>query len=152
MANHVLKLRMEYWNAVHNGEKCFEIRENDRGYQKTDTVQFQMVDKEGKIIESPINCKITFEITYVLPGYALKDGWVVFGIKKKEEPVVGHKLQPLVNEARETDAMKMGRIAHDMMNLKPTERFDYPRWDRCITKPLKEPKKKRVIKGKKKRK
>lgn len=78
---HTLKLQKEFCDHVNEGLKPFEIRLNDRGYQKGDLVQFKAQDGFLSMHHS-INNE-TFVITYVLSGYGLKDGYVVFGIKKK---------------------------------------------------------------------
>lgn len=83
---HALKLDMHFANAVKRGDKCFEIRKNDRGFQQGDTVVFQVVNKEGRAAYprpelSPLYGKV-YEITYVLNGYGLKEDYVVFGIKE----------------------------------------------------------------------
>lgn len=36
MTTHTLKTNQEYWDAVRNGDKTFEARRNDRGFQKGD--------------------------------------------------------------------------------------------------------------------
>lgn len=41
---HHIKLNIEFCNDVLNGDKCFEIRENDRGYQRGDLVKFEPYD------------------------------------------------------------------------------------------------------------
>ena len=80
---HEIKLNIEYADAVLCGDKNFEVRLNDRGYQKGDRVIFNVI---SGIIEKnhPLN-DITFEITYVLGSFkGLADGWVAFGIKPVE--------------------------------------------------------------------
>lgn len=48
---HVLKLHENFVSAVNNGTKNFEIRYNDRGYQKGDLVKFNIVgDDTDKIL------------------------------------------------------------------------------------------------------
>ncbi len=76
---HNLKLREEFADAVYNGEKTFEIRLNDRGYQKGDRVTFTVIDANGSKREHPLN-EIEFKISYVLNGWGLKNGYVAFGI------------------------------------------------------------------------
>ena len=34
---HYIKIRQSFADAVYSGEKTFEVRKNDRGYQKGDT-------------------------------------------------------------------------------------------------------------------
>lgn len=78
---HYIKLRFEYAGAVLCGDKNFEIRYNDRGYQKGDLVRFSVVDEEGNRMNHELNHAM-FEISYLVHGYGLKDDWCVFGIKK----------------------------------------------------------------------
>lgn len=80
MQIHVLKLHKEFADAVLNGEKPFEVRYNDRGYQKGDYVKFQVMDGYFKE-EHPLN-ECVFEITYVLYGWGVKEDYVVFGIRE----------------------------------------------------------------------
>ena len=78
---HEIKIREEYADAVLSGEKSFEVRENDRGYQKGDTVHFHVICNLGLPLRHPLNDR-EFLITYVLSGWGLKDNWVAFSIKK----------------------------------------------------------------------
>lgn len=84
MKIHELKLGEGFADEVLSGQKCFEIRLNDRGYQKGDLIKFKVVDSLGISLPDPINNKL-FEITYVLSGWGLKEGYVVFGIRKTEK-------------------------------------------------------------------
>ena len=81
---HHIKLQKEFADAVLSGDKCFEIRENDRGYQKGDNVQFKVMDRSFEVYDHPLN-KVIYEITYVLNGWGLKNGFVVFGIREVKE-------------------------------------------------------------------
>lgn len=83
---HRIKLREEFADAVYNGEKSFEVvRNNDRCYQKGDTVIFTVIDDLGLVIDRhPLN-GVEYEITYVLSGWGLSDNIVAFAIKRKEE-------------------------------------------------------------------
>lgn len=84
---HKIKLSEDFAEAVLNGDKSFEIRNNDRGYQKGDTVIFKVVERGGMAMEvfnHPLN-GIEFEITYVLNGWGLKDGFVAFGIRRAND-------------------------------------------------------------------
>ena len=83
---HKIKLREDFIEPVVKGDKNFEIRFNDRGYQKGDYIKFIPVDKDGKEIQKIFMNKneeeiirSTYEITYVLNGWGLQDGYVVFG-------------------------------------------------------------------------
>lgn len=76
---HEIKLLVEFADAVFRGEKKFEVRKNDRGYQKGDRVRFRVVDAAGINVDHPLNdCK--YKITYVMSGWGIKNDYVVFGI------------------------------------------------------------------------
>ena len=81
---HYIKIRQSFADAVYSGEKTFEVRNNDRGYQKGDTVWFTVLrdDENIKVSDHPLN-KVPYEITYVLSGWGIEEGYVVFGIKIK---------------------------------------------------------------------
>ena len=75
------KLFLNFCDDVLSGDKIFEIRENDRGYQKGDRVVFQPYEPSDPFVKHPITDKV-YEITYVLNGWGLKNGYVVFGIRE----------------------------------------------------------------------
>ena len=81
---HRIKLLETFADAVLDGRKNFEVRENDRGYQRGDLVEFLVVNKLGNRVNHPLNSKL-FEITYVLSGWGIKDGYVVFGISRTSD-------------------------------------------------------------------
>jgi len=76
---HNLKIEETYAYAIVTGDKNFEVRYDDRGYQKGDIVRFQAVNEKGEPIDNMIN-GVNYTITYVLHGFGIKDGWCVFGI------------------------------------------------------------------------
>lgn len=77
---HHIKLNFHYADAVLSGQKNFEIRYNDRGYQRGDKVCFNVVDECGTTVCHPLS-RETFIITYLIHGFGLEQGWCVFGIK-----------------------------------------------------------------------
>lgn len=84
---HEIKILEEFADAVYAGDKTFEVRKNDRGYQKGDIVKFE-VRREGNSFtlparEHPLNGK-EYQITYVFSGWGIEEGYVVFGIKPVE--------------------------------------------------------------------
>lgn len=81
MTIHEIKLQEAFCDAVLSGNKSFEIRYNDRGYQKGDYIRFIPVTNTGLSFPHEIK-KETFEITYVLDGWGLKENYVALGIKK----------------------------------------------------------------------
>lgn len=80
---HKIKIVQPYADAVLSGDKTFEVRYDDRGYQKGDEIEFTVVDLEDgdSPVVHPLNGRI-FYITYVLHGVGIKEGWCVFGIKE----------------------------------------------------------------------
>lgn len=83
MKTHNIKLSIEFCDAVLSGEKTFEIRENDRGYQKGDKIKFNVVDPLGlPCFHELDHCE--FEITYVLSGWGIENGYVALSIKRVE--------------------------------------------------------------------
>ena len=76
---HKIKLSEEFADSVLFGDKTFEVRENDRGYQKGDLVQFNVIDKY-QIPTGHILSQETYRIKYVLSGWGIKEGFVVFSI------------------------------------------------------------------------
>ena len=79
MKTHRIKLNYEFQDDILSGEKTFEVRLNDRGYQKGDRVHFHVNDRKN--VEEPLDNK-TFEITYVLSGWGIEKDYVVFGIRE----------------------------------------------------------------------
>lgn len=84
MRTHKLKLDIAFCDAVLSGEKSFEIRKNDRGYQKGDHIKFVPVER-GEYIMYPCEHDISkkeYEITYVLSNLGIEEGYVVLAIKE----------------------------------------------------------------------
>lgn len=79
---HKIKIQKPYADAVLSGDKNFEVRYDDRGYQKGDEIEFTVIDsKDDNPIIHPLNGKKII-ITYVLHGWGIKEGYCVFGIKE----------------------------------------------------------------------
>jgi uncharacterized protein YqfB (UPF0267 family) len=63
--HHDLKIQPCYFEAVLNGDKTFEIRNNaDRGFQKGDTVTLKEIGSEGKFTGREIDVTITYVCSY----------------------------------------------------------------------------------------
>lgn len=80
---HDITLNYEFQQPILEGEKTFEVRFNDRGYQKGDLVKFHVFEGRKNVIE-PID-DMLFEITYVLSGWHIGDGYVVFSFRLYKE-------------------------------------------------------------------
>lgn len=79
---HNLKIRKDFADAVYCGEKTFEIRENDRGFQKGDIIIFDVRDDMMLRLDHPVN-SMEYEITYVLNDWGLREKYVALAIKPK---------------------------------------------------------------------
>ena len=88
---HEIKISQGFADAVYDGDKTFEVRENDRGYNRGDIIEFK-VHPIGRpdifLREHPLNWR-RYEITYVLSGWGIEPGNVVFGIRPIIEKAAG---------------------------------------------------------------
>ena len=82
---HTLKCWSPYWDAISNGEKNFDVRRDDRGFQKGDTVILQKFDpsKPGYVRTYWDNTpfEVRRKIKYILTGgqFGIEPGYVVLG-------------------------------------------------------------------------
>ena len=89
MKTHNLKLSVDFCGAVLSGEKTFEVRKNDRGFQTGDLIRFIPIDgtsyrsSDGTVREHAKHeiSGHTYKITYILNGWGIKNGYVVMGIR-----------------------------------------------------------------------
>ncbi|MDZ5759364.1 ASCH/PUA domain-containing protein [Carnobacterium maltaromaticum] len=77
MKVHELKIASEFFEAVKDGRKKFEIRKNDRNYQEGDILILKEYDPITQLFSGEA---IKVEISY-MPDFPLQDGYVVFGIE-----------------------------------------------------------------------
>ena len=85
---HDLKTWPAYWDAVQSGAKNFEVRRDDRGFQRGDIVRLHRYDPaygagySSKHLYPPIER----EIAYVLTGgqFGIEPGYVVLGLAVRE--------------------------------------------------------------------
>lgn len=81
---HSIKIVKEMADLVKSGDKKFEIRRNDRNYQVGDAIEFVVINNVSDkmfLPTHPLN-DMVFEITSVISGWWLKDGYVALGIKE----------------------------------------------------------------------
>jgi len=80
MAVHELKCWSEYYYEIFMGRKEFEVRKNDRNYQKYDTLIFQEYDPET---EQYTGQQMARRVTYILYGgqFGIEEGYCVMSIK-----------------------------------------------------------------------
>ena len=84
---HVLKTLPEYWDAVERGEKTFEVRRDDRGFQRGDTVVLRRLTrtKLGADVDTTSRGQyrdLRFTIGWVLTGgqFGIEPGYVVLAL------------------------------------------------------------------------
>lgn len=77
---HYLKTWPAYFEQVANGNKTFEIRKNDRGFQKGDIVVLAEYEPPTGVFSGKYTGeKLSAEIGYVTP-FEQKEGFVVFSL------------------------------------------------------------------------
>ena len=75
--NHRLKIKPEYFEDIVKGELTFQVRFNDRHFNKGDLLILEEFDSRGYT-----GRYINAEITYVLDDYTLmREHYVCLGIK-----------------------------------------------------------------------
>ena len=87
MRIHEIKVWSEYWDALEDGDKPFEVRRDDRGYQKGDMLVLCKWDRlKDCFVRTGDNSQIQIrrKITYILTGgqFGIEPGYVVLGLKK----------------------------------------------------------------------
>lgn len=78
MADYLLKIEPPFLDALLDGTKTFELRRNDRGYQKGDVLVFDLAWPEHPS-ETSLRC-VRFTVSYVLSGWGIEPGFVVLGL------------------------------------------------------------------------
>lgn len=93
MAEHTLKTLEPYFDAVVSGDKTFDVRPNDRGYQKGDVLHLVRVDKpyNGTFHACNAGRCTKRRVTYVFGGDphlphdgGVKPGFVVLGFSSTD--------------------------------------------------------------------
>lgn len=75
--SHTIKCEKVYFDQTLDGKKPFEIRDNDRAYQRDDVVIMKETDED--FLTSYTGRKLGARIGFVTP-FNQKDGWVVFSL------------------------------------------------------------------------
>jgi len=94
VVEHVLKCWPVYYDAIVRGEKPFEVRRDDRGYQKGDYLLLRRYELgRGYDTTSAIPLKYVEtrrRISYVLTGgqLGIEPGYVVLGLESPTPPEV----------------------------------------------------------------
>lgn len=72
---HNLKIKKKYADRILTGEKTFEVRLNDRDYQKGDIIKFRVIDKKMPKQGEPYHEieDMEFLISYIHTGYGMSN-------------------------------------------------------------------------------
>ncbi|WP_211252306.1 DUF3850 domain-containing protein [Marinobacterium jannaschii] len=88
ITKHVLKTDPDVFQLSWDGLKDYEIRYNDRDYQVGDHLELQETKFSGaemalldEYCVEFTGCVLHCEITHVLSGYGLQEGWVILSLK-----------------------------------------------------------------------
>jgi len=81
---HHLKVWPAYWDAVKSGAKSFEVRRDDRGFQRGDVLVLRRWDTEGHRYMDDYEFAVRRRISYVLTGgqFGIEAGYVVMGLQE----------------------------------------------------------------------
>lgn len=121
MTEHHIKLKAQYCDPVLHGEKTFEVRNNDRGYQKGDHIVFIPVDEDGTRQTFHPIAKEEYVITYVHSGLGLKEGYVVFGLENVKNTEDGKDIDSLNLSSRARNSL----VRSGIKTLKTLEGLTY---------------------------
>lgn len=81
--NHFLKIWPQHYEPLVQGYKTFEVRGNDRGFQKGDTLL--LIETREDIPGIGTGRTATAVVSYVHSGLGMADGYVVLGVQNVEE-------------------------------------------------------------------
>jgi len=82
MKIHEVGILSDFADAIYNGDKTFELTENDREYQKGDHIKFTVLKSltRNRMNHALNDCE--YEITYVYSGYGLKVPFVILALRR----------------------------------------------------------------------
>ena len=96
MAEHILKTLATAWDAVNAGEKRFEVRKNDRFFQRGDIVVLRKLHQDGFHYATGATSRFStldlkFKIGWTLQGgqFGIEPGYVVFQLEDLDVPMKG---------------------------------------------------------------
>ena len=84
MTKHILKLQEEFYDAVLNGVKTFEVRKADRDYKVGDTLILSCY-KGGECLQKSCRRYITYILRHEDFPDGVPEGYVILGIRRPQE-------------------------------------------------------------------
>ena len=89
MSEHVLKCWSVYWDAIERGDKNFEVRRDDRGFQKGDTLVLRRFNRDRYVYEFDNGQyrELRRIVSYILTGgqFGIEPGYVVMALSTAPE-------------------------------------------------------------------
>ena len=87
---HELKTWPVYWDAIARGDKTFDVRRDDRGFQKGDVLKLWKFDPDKGYVRDQKNRDgyvLGRQITFILTGgqFGIEPGYVVMGFSNIDE-------------------------------------------------------------------
>jgi len=116
MREFILKTDPAVFKDVLEGRKTFEIRFNDRGYQVGDLIVLKETKFTGQQMGegSPLiytGREMQKQISYILSGYGLQDGWVILGIIDLDnQQAIINDLKAQLECCRKENAVLLGKV------------------------------------------
>lgn len=121
VVTHELKVNPPYFEAVERGDKNFEVRRDDRGFQKGDRLILRWHDPMRNPTLQGLNGLRTLErtIAYILTGgqFGLEPGYVVLGFEPCSPPA-----DPSANDLLRTAVLALEKA-------RATLHSHYVEWD-----------------------
>lgn len=83
MVEHKLKCWPQFFDAIERGDKPFEVRRDDRGFQKGDIVILLRTYESDLDKADEFYSPLRRRITYILTGgqFGIEPGYVVLGLE-----------------------------------------------------------------------
>lgn len=116
MTEHILKTLPPYWDAIAAGEENFEVRRDDRGFQKGDVLVLEKLNRFG----TEAGIRLRRRITYILTGgqFGIEPGYVVIGLENydgsEEKAHEAHGRVPSVDSGGTTRYFVSGALYDDL--------------------------------------
>lgn len=117
MKKHELKILPQYFQPVWDGTKTFELRKDDRDYQRGDILVLREWDGE-KYTGSALCVKVTY-ILQDADKYGLKNGYVIMGIRRIES---NDDFKPQTNASR-LRQMTDDELAEEIVKCRDADDF-----------------------------
>lgn len=76
---HELKIWPEFFDAIHRGDKTFELRRDDRGFRAGDVLHLREWDRGTKFYTGQ---SMWVEVTYLMSGFGLELDFVCMSIAR----------------------------------------------------------------------